>query len=854
MFSNTSNFQSSFSSPTYGSNTANALYNSNKKETNAFGDFSSSSGPKLSQNSFGKQDKKYEVTVTQAREKFQSITAMEEYKGLSFEEMCFYHMAPKTTSNFEMSPMGKQTTTLGFSNSTPDINQKLQFGGNQFSSPYVDSNASTPVHHNQFSTPNQKGLGINVFEDSVLTPSAFGNNSFSQNTSTAYTSGRRSSTVRKNTGRGSSVALNFGDSENIKPNTSFNTSTNYSLNQDTLGFASTPNDKYTSTNLGFSPNPNPNSNSILGNNDSFGGLSTSTMERYKQYAFGNMGSTAFGSETKNDTSNLGFNSKTNEISGFGVNSSFQPTSTNNQSGFGVNTSIQSNTYQFGGNSSENKSTGFGSSSQFGGKSSSLESTTTKNTSSFGTNSTNNTSSFGTTTSSSKFGFGAGSSILNNDTSTPSSSTFGFGSQTNPSTTTSFSVPSADSKSNFGEGIKTTSGFSSTTGASSTENKPSGSFGALSSSSTSFGVSFGAPTTSSSTTTENKPIGGFGAQSTENKPNGSFGVTTTSNTTFGFGASSEKEPKKVTFGSDVILGSQQNSIPISTTSSAPPSNENKINVQFGTQSLVQPTAINNENVNTQNIQQPTSNLNLSILDNPYGKTFFFNDFINEKEEYYSSTKENIIDKVPFYHPIPLINVNRIRKKKKVDCLQAVENITEMFNTTIVNRKEESQVYAKIEFEEKRIVPKREKKKYPILTKEGYSFEPSLKKLRKMDLTKVRNFTVSREGFGSVKFLGETNVENLNLDEIINIDKNSVTVYPDDSNKPKIGFGLNKAAIINLVGVFPSLKKCQNKIRQASTFVQNEIFIEKLKKINQKSKSIFLHYSKESGEWIFKVENF
>jgi len=75
MYSNKSNFQSSFSSSSYNKNTkdtaTSTLFGSNET-TNAFGNFSSTEGPKLSpQNNFGKQDKSYEVTFTQAREKFQ---------------------------------------------------------------------------------------------------------------------------------------------------------------------------------------------------------------------------------------------------------------------------------------------------------------------------------------------------------------------------------------------------------------------------------------------------------------------------------------------------------------------------------------------------------------------------------------------------------------------------------------------------------------------------------------------------------------------------------------------------------------------------------------------------------------
>lgn len=67
--------------------------------------------------------------------------------------------------------------------------------------------------------------------------------------------------------------------------------------------------------------------------------------------------------------------------------------------------------------------------------------------------------------------------------------------------------------------------------------------------------------------------------------------------------------------------------------------------------------------------------------------------------------------------------------------------------------------------------------PILTKPGYSIEPSLRQLSRMNeeqLRKIENFTIRNE-FATVKFEGYTDVRNLNLDKIVNFTFRSVIIF-------------------------------------------------------------------------------
>mmetsp|Transcript_9806 Transcript_9806/g.9729 ORF Transcript_9806/g.9729 Transcript_9806/m.9729 type:complete len:747 (+) Transcript_9806:3-2243(+) len=136
--------------------------------------------------------------------------------------------------------------------------------------------------------------------------------------------------------------------------------------------------------------------------------------------------------------------------------------------------------------------------------------------------------------------------------------------------------------------------------------------------------------------------------------------------------------------------------------------------------------------------------------------------------------------------------------------------------------------------------------PKLTKSNYSTKPSIIELARMtcdELKRVKNFTIENE-FGKVVFEGETNVIGLDLDKLVTIKQSEVTVYPDDSdeNKPKIGEGLNKPAIVHLFN-------CTTKKEMPT-----DIFIQKLKKSAEKDGSEFVSWDANSKVWVFKVKHF
>ncbi|OIT28636.1 nuclear pore complex protein nup98a, partial [Nicotiana attenuata] len=70
--------------------------------------------------------------------------------------------------------------------------------------------------------------------------------------------------------------------------------------------------------------------------------------------------------------------------------------------------------------------------------------------------------------------------------------------------------------------------------------------------------------------------------------------------------------------------------------------------------------------------------------------------------------------------------------------------------------------------------------------------------------VTDFVVGRHGYGSIKFLGETDVRKLDLDSAVHFNCREVIIYMDESKKPPVGQGLNRPAEITLLNV-----RCINK---------------------------------------------
>lgn len=147
--------------------------------------------------------------------------------------------------------------------------------------------------------------------------------------------------------------------------------------------------------------------------------------------------------------------------------------------------------------------------------------------------------------------------------------------------------------------------------------------------------------------------------------------------------------------------------------------------------------------------------------------------------------------------------------------------------------------------------------PVLEREAYYLKPSMTQLSAMaredpdSLASVSNFTVGRDGVGSVRWLDDVDVRGLDLDSVVSLAKGSVEVYPDSSVKPPVGQGLNCPAVVSMLKVFKTDKATGEPTKDPEVV---EKFTRKLKRICAEQGAKFMSYDGETGEWQFEVEHF
>lgn len=144
--------------------------------------------------------------------------------------------------------------------------------------------------------------------------------------------------------------------------------------------------------------------------------------------------------------------------------------------------------------------------------------------------------------------------------------------------------------------------------------------------------------------------------------------------------------------------------------------------------------------------------------------------------------------------------------------------------------------------------------PVLSNPQISTVPELSQLQRMsseDLAQVDGFTIRSAEFGEIEWPELTDVRHLNLDEILQFSESEVVVYPDECpNKPEVGQGLNKRAILRLSHIYPSETNRRSENEAAATTA----FVERLKKRTADLRALFLGYEAEGGVWTFEVQHF
>jgi hypothetical protein len=138
--------------------------------------------------------------------------------------------------------------------------------------------------------------------------------------------------------------------------------------------------------------------------------------------------------------------------------------------------------------------------------------------------------------------------------------------------------------------------------------------------------------------------------------------------------------------------------------------------------------------------------------------------------------------------------------------------------------------------------------PTLSKEGYTCNPSIATLQQRDpadLAAVSNFSVTRNGFGSVEWEGAVDVRGANLDLSVVIERKAVSIYTkeeEEGRKPDVGTKLNRPAILTLEGVFPPESMTPEK------------YSKKVVRATMKMDAELISYDPNSGEWILRVQHF
>lgn len=140
---------------------------------------------------------------------------------------------------------------------------------------------------------------------------------------------------------------------------------------------------------------------------------------------------------------------------------------------------------------------------------------------------------------------------------------------------------------------------------------------------------------------------------------------------------------------------------------------------------------------------------------------------------------------------------------------------------------------------------------------YYMRPSkadIDKMSREQKSSVTDFEVGREGCGHAVFNEPVDLNNVNLedipDKIAQITLRSLTIYPDSTNKPPVGKGLNVPSTIYLENSWP-----RQKDRRAAMYEKSgPRFNRHLEKLRKVPGTDFVSYNADTGVWIFTVPHF
>ncbi|XP_045489033.1 nuclear pore complex protein Nup98-Nup96 isoform X2 [Pieris rapae] len=145
----------------------------------------------------------------------------------------------------------------------------------------------------------------------------------------------------------------------------------------------------------------------------------------------------------------------------------------------------------------------------------------------------------------------------------------------------------------------------------------------------------------------------------------------------------------------------------------------------------------------------------------------------------------------------------------------------------------------------------------LTRPGYYTIPSLEEMIKYigpdGKCVVPHLTIGRKNYGNVYYDCEIDVTDMDLDAIVHFLNKEVIVYPEDSEKPPLGEGLNRRAIVTLDRVWPRDKTEKRPVTEPERLLKMD-YEGKLRRVCDKYDTKFIEYRAQTGSWVFRVEHF
>ncbi|CAL9241313.1 unnamed protein product [Arabidopsis halleri] len=141
--------------------------------------------------------------------------------------------------------------------------------------------------------------------------------------------------------------------------------------------------------------------------------------------------------------------------------------------------------------------------------------------------------------------------------------------------------------------------------------------------------------------------------------------------------------------------------------------------------------------------------------------------------------------------------------------------------------------------------------PMLNSPDYFLKPCMNELVEREIenpdycSRVPDFTIGRIGYGYIKFLGNTDVTRLDLDQIVKFRRHEVIVYDDETSKPVVGEGLNKVAEVTLIVNIPNLTWGKERVDHIAY---------KLKQSTERQGATFISFDPDNGLWKFLVPHF